>query len=211
MLWDRALFQWINGLSGKVPFIDNLFSGLADDYFMVISMCLVLVAMWFGTREPEQRVRNQISVLAAMSSLGIASGLVSLCNYLFVWQDLWSNTWIHELFNRPRPFDPSTGLIVNLLFYRPSDPSFPSNLAAVVFGIATAVWVHNRTAGYWLLGMALLACFARVLVGIHYPTDILGGFFFGVIGTLIAYGLFKLLSPLLRLLLAILKGLFLAG
>lgn len=211
MAWDRALFEWINGLAGRAPFIDTLFAGLADDYFIVISMCLVLVGMWFGTRGPEKRARNQVSVLAAMSSLGIASGLVSLCNYLFVRQNLWADTWIHELFNRPRPFDVSTGLAVNLLFYRPTDPSFPSNLAAVVFGIATAVWVHNRTAGYWLLGMAFLACFARVFVGIHYPTDILGGIFFCILGTLTAYGLFKLLSPLLRLLLAILKGMFLAG
>ena len=208
---DIALFKWINGLVYHVPFMDRLFAGLADDYFMVISMCLFLVAMWFGTREPDNRLKNQVSVLAAMASLGIASGLVSWANYAFVRTDLWSGSWIHALFNRARPFDPSTGIDVNLLFYRPTDPSFPSNLAAVVFGLAFAVWVQNRTAGTWLIILATLACFARVYVGIHYPGDVVGGMLFGVLGTAITYGLFRLLSPVLRLLMNILKAFHLAG
>jgi undecaprenyl-diphosphatase len=170
-----------------------------------------MVAMWFGTREVQHRAENQLAVLAALASLGIASGLVSLCNLLFVRNDLWAGLPIHDLFNRPRPFDPSSGLVVNLLFYRPSDPSFPSNLAAVLFGLALGIWVKNKKVGTWLLAMALLASFARIYVGVHYPTDILGGFLFGVAGTLLAYGFFKLLAPLLRLLLRVLKMLYLAG
>jgi len=209
--WDKALFQWINGLAGHVPFIDRLFTGLADDYFVIVAMCLVLVGMWFGTRKTEERPRNQLAVLMAMASLGIASGLVAWCNLLFVQNDILPATPLHEIFTRPRPFDPSSGLAVNLLFYRPSDPSFPSNLAAVVFGLALAVWVVNRRMGTWLLLMAFVACFARVYVGIHYPSDILGGAAFGVLGVALTWLFFWLLRPLVRLIMWILKALYLAG
>jgi undecaprenyl-diphosphatase len=211
MSFDERLFTWINGLAGHVPFIDRLFSGLADDYFMVVAMCLVLVGIWFGTRNSDERERNQLAVLKAMASLGIASGFVAWANAIFVGAEKFPGTLIHEIFNRPRPFDPSTGLHVNLLFYQPHDPSFPSNLAAVVFGLALAVWLMNRKTGTWLLVMALVACFALVYVGIHYPSDILGGAAFGVVGVAVAYFLFWALSPLVRLLRWILKALFLAG
>jgi undecaprenyl-diphosphatase len=208
--FDQRLFTWINGLSGHVPFIDRLFMGLADDYFMIIAMCLVLVGMWFGTRRPEERKRNQIAVLKAMASLGIASGFVSWANLVFVVENKFPGTLIHEIFNRPRPFN-SSGLTVHLLFYKPTDPSFPSNLAAVVFGLALAVWLMNKRTGTWLLIMALVACFARVYVGIHYPSDILGGFAFAVIGVALTYFLFWALSPLVRLIKWILNSLYLAG
>lgn len=209
MAWDRALFLWLNGLAGHVAPIDRLFSGLADDYFMVISMCLVLVAMWFGTRDPLKRAVNQVAVLLAMASMGIATGLVSLCNVLFVRQQLMAGSWLNALFNRPRPF--AAGLPVHLLFYQPTDPSFPSNLAAVVFGLALGVWLMNKRAGSWLFLMAIAACFARVYVGIHYPFDIVGGFLLAVIGTGLAYFFFWLLSPFKRLLFSLLKALYLAG
>jgi undecaprenyl-diphosphatase len=167
MSFDEQLFTWINGLAGHVPFIDRIFSGLADDYFMVVAMCLVLVWMWFGTRNSDERECNQIAVLKAMASLGIASGFVAWANAIFVGAEKFPGTLIHEIFNRPRPFDPSTGLNVNLLFYMPHDPSFPSNLAAVVFGLSLAVWLMNKKMGTWLLVMAFVACFARVYVGIH--------------------------------------------
>jgi undecaprenyl-diphosphatase len=209
--FDQTLFHWINGLGGHVVVIDRLFTGLADDYFLIIAMCLVLVGMWFGTRKPEERQRNQIAVLKAMASLGMASGFVALVNNIFVGDNKYPGTLLHEIFNRPRPFDPSSGLSVHLLFYKPTDPSFPSNLAAVVFGLAIAVWLMNKRWGTWLLVMAFVACFARVYVGIHYPSDILGGFVFAVAGVAVTYFLFWALSPLVKLINWILKALYLAG
>ncbi len=210
MSLDLRLFSWINGLGGHVPALDRLVSGLADDYFMIIAMCLVLVGMWFGTREAAERARNQMAVLKAMASLGIASGFVAWANVIFVGDNKFPGTSLHEIFNRSRPFVQLGPTVVHG-FYQPTDPSFPSNLAAVVFGLALAIWLMNKRWGTWLLGMAFVACFARVYVGIHYPSDILGGFAFAVAGVAAAYFLFWALSPLVKLLKWILKALYLAG
>ncbi len=210
MSFDLRLFNWINGLGGHVPALDRLVSGMADDYFMIIAMCLVLVGLWFGTREATERDRSQTAVLKAMASLGLASGFVAWGNAIFVVDNKFPGTFIHEIFNRARPFV-QLGPSVIHGFYQPTDPSFPSNLAAVVFGLALAIWLMNKRWGTLLLGMAFVACFARVYVGIHYPSDILGGFAFGVAGVVVAYFLFWALSPVVKLIKGILKVLYLAG
>ncbi len=209
MGWDRALFRWINGLAGHFPLLDRIVIGIASDYFIIVVMCLVLVVMWFGTRDQERRRDNQLAVIAAMSSLGLAAAMVALINLFFVNNNVLAGTALANLFNRQRPFEVEPG--ATLLFYRPTDPSFPSNMAAVVFGLAIAVWLKNRKAGSVLLGMACLAGFARVYVGIHYPGDILGGAFIGLMGAALAFALIKLLWPVKRLLFWVLERLYLAG
>lgn len=210
MSFDLRLFNWINGLGGHVLALDRLVSGLADDYFMIVAMCLVLVGLWFGTRDAAERERSQTAVLKAMASLAIASGLVAWANVIFVVDNKSPGTFIHEMFNRARPFVEFGPSVIHG-FYQPTDPSFPSNLAAVVFGLALAIWLMNKRWGTWLLGMAFVACFARVYVGIHYPSDILGGFAFAVAGVAVAYFLFWVLSPIVKLIKWMLKALYLAG
>ncbi len=209
MGWDKALFNLINGLAGHWRILDRLMAGIADDYFMIITMCLVLVVMWFGTRDQHLRRDNQLAVVAAMASLGLATAFVALANLVFVINNGLDGTALHALFNRPRPFDAELGTY--LLFYRPNDPTFPSNMAAVVFGLAIAVWLKNRRVGFWLMGMATLAGFARVFVGIHYPGDILGGALFGLLGVGMAFLLLKILWPVKRFIFWALEKLYLGG
>ena len=160
---DRAVFEFLNGLGGHVPVIDNMFSGLANDYFLIISLCLVLVALWFGTRDAVQRKINQMAVISAAISLGISQAIVDILNVFFY---------------RPRPF---TLLPTHLLFYAPHDSSFPSNAATIAFAAAFGVFFVSRKAGYFALALASVLAFSRVYVGIHYPSDVLGGAAIGAI------------------------------
>jgi len=205
--FDERLFTWINNLGGHVGWVDRIVSGLANDYFMLVAMCLVLVGMWFGARNSEDRSRNQLTVLKAMASLGSASGLASLPIITIVGNEKYAGTLIYSIFNRPRPFEAFGPSVVHN-FYLPHDPSFPSNMAAVVFGLAFAVWLMNRKVGTWLLVMASLVCLSRVYVGIHYPSDILGGIAFALVAVGVIYLLFWVFKPLLRFLQRIMKGLY---
>ena len=79
---------------------------------------------------------------------------------------------LNMFYFRPRPF---VELDVNLLFYQPTDSSFPANSAAAAFGIAFGIWGVNRRLGWFAIAVAGLYGLARVYVGVHYPLDILAG------------------------------------
>ena len=189
---DETLFLWINGLAGNVAFVDEFFKGIANDYFFIISACLIMLALWFGTREAGRRERNQRGVIVASAGLGITQGLV---------------TMINSVLTRPRPF---AELPTNLLFYQPTDSSFPANSTAIIFAIAVAIFLVNRRAGAVLFGLALLHSFSRIYVGIHYPLDIMGGVALGTLVALLVFGLLKLLGPWPGRLLKLLRSFYLA-
>ena len=88
-------------------------------------------------------------------------------------------------------------MAVNLLFYQPTDSSFPSNSAAAAFAIAAAVWCVNRRIGTVLFIAAAIYGFSRVYVGVHYPADILGGAAIALIVTALTLRLRDLMMPVL--------------
>ncbi|KKU77552.1 MAG: PAP2 superfamily protein [Parcubacteria group bacterium GW2011_GWA2_47_64] len=84
--------------------------------------------------------------------------------------------------HRPRPFvaDPSIVPLISETSF-----SFPSGHAAFFFALATTVYLRDKRLGVWFFLAALLIGIARVLAGVHYVTDILGGAALGVVA---AYG-----------------------
>lgn len=59
--------------------------------------------------------------------------------------------------------------------------SFPSGHATFMFGLAFAMHSFDKHAGKILFVLALITGIARVLAGVHYWYDIVGGFFVGAI------------------------------
>ncbi len=192
---DKALFLFINGLAGKVPIIDGLFRGLSNDYFAVIICCLILIWLWFGPRDAARRQTNQKAVLTTAISIGLANLLVLISN---------------QFYFRDRPFAGLPPDSVRLLFYKPTDSSFPSNLAAVLFAIAIPIFIKNKVYGSVLLAIAVLSSFGRIFIGIHYPLDVLGGAAIGTLGAGLAFGAIWLISPLVNFLMNLLRKLNLA-
>jgi undecaprenyl-diphosphatase len=65
-----------------------------------------------------------------------------------------------------------------------SDFSFPSGHATFFMALAFSIFYFHKKAGYFFIACALVIGVARIMAGVHYPVDILGGF---VLGALIAY------------------------
>lgn len=189
---DENIFLWINGLAGHFAPLDWLMKGIANDYFVHVSSCLVLLALWCWGSGVHQRHKNQKAVICASISLGIAQGFVSICNTLCF---------------RERPFDV---LPTNLLFYQPTDSSFPSNSVAVIFAAAFAIFLANRKAGSFLLLLAGLHALSRVYVGIHYPFDILAGAAGGVLIAFLVTIAVKALEKWINLVMQLARKLYLA-
>ena len=63
--------------------------------------------------------------------------------------------------------------------------SFPSNHAGNTFAAATLISLCFRNTTLLAFACALLVCYSRVYLKVHYPTDVLAGALFGgVMGTL---------------------------
>ncbi len=84
--------------------------------------------------------------------------------------------------------------------YRKTDPhSFPSGHAARAFMIAvlaTALGPGWLSIGLWI--WAPLVALARVAMGVHYVSDIVGGFVLGILSGLLILQLLPLVLPLLN-------------
>lgn len=189
---DENLFLWINGLAGHLPPLDWFLKGIANDYFMLVSLCLFLLFLWFGARNNKKREHNQRAVICASASLGITAGAMALINM--------------ALF-RPRPFDE---LPTNLIFPATTDSSFPSNSVSVIFAVAAAIFIYDRKMGTYLLSLTALHAFSRVYVGIHYPSDVLAGAALGAIIALIMYRFIRLIEPLPSFILKLLRKIYIA-
>lgn len=78
------------------------------------------------------------------------------------------------ILGRVRPFHASSeiALWINppLTFY-----SFPSGHASVSFAVAFAILYGNVSLGLVTLTMAACISLGRVVTGVHYPTDVVGG------------------------------------
>ncbi|MBR6325916.1 MAG: phosphatase PAP2 family protein [Lachnospiraceae bacterium] len=118
---------------------------------------------------------------------------VGLCCFLALLIMLIVNNYVIKiLVDRTRPYEVVEGLtaIVPL----PGDASFPSGHTAA--GIAAAVVLIGETkARYWIpaLLLALLVAFSRMYVGVHYPTDVLGGAILGILYGLAGLALGRML------------------
>jgi len=149
-----------------------------------------MLALWFAGRDLVERQRYQRAVMIGAAGIGLANLVVDIINA----------SW-----DRPRPFE-DLGDSMQLIFYRATDPSFPANPMAVVFAIATALWLGNQRVGTTLLASAMLYSVARVYVGTFYPTVVLGGAAIGIAATLLAWLLFELIKPVPEMILRVLRG-----
>ncbi|MFG2723168.1 phosphatase PAP2 family protein [Streptomyces sp. NPDC048416] len=177
---DVGLLYDINGLAKDAPsWLDHVMA-FVGEYGILLGLVLVVLWCWWSVRRAEDRQSAVVSV-AGIVWAPLAASIAVLVNIP-----------IRDFVHRPRPFLDHKGL--DVLVAGKTDFSFVSDHATLAMAIGAGLFVANRKFGLIALGLALLEGFCRVYMGVHYPTDVVGGFALGTAVTL-------LLAPLAQLLL----------
>lgn len=173
MSFDLKLFYFFNNFAGKAQVFDWLTVFLASylQYFLVLSFLVLLYFSIYSRRE-----KFYIFWITTTSIVVARLGITEIIRFFY---------------HRPRPF---LVLQVNKLlssgwFYSDTEWSFPSGHSAFFFAMATAIYCYNKKWGIGFFIAAILMNASRIIVGVHYPSDIFGG---AVIGTVVGYLLFRL-------------------
>jgi undecaprenyl-diphosphatase len=100
---------------------------------------------------------------------------------------------IKKSFERARPF--KTLKAIRVLEPEPTSKSFPSWHAynVVSQGLLIAYLLNSIFITIIIIIISLLIAFSRIQLGVHYPSDVIIGYFIGIIGFLLSIGI---LSPL---------------
>ena len=131
------------------------------------AMLVVVLMISYGHRRASWR---RAAVAAGLSAgLALAVGKV-----------------ISTLVDRARPFvaHPSS---VHLFARHAADAGFPSDHATASFAIVVSILLRKRAWGTVVLVAAIVLCIGRVAIGVHYPSDVLGGAILGSLAALLLW------------------------
>jgi undecaprenyl-diphosphatase len=148
-----------HGLNGFLAHHDGVedplkaYVGAAEVVFV-----LLLAAMFLFAGGLRRHVARRASV-AAVASTGVALAIGQV---------------ISRLVDRPRPFVSHPGA-VHMFSAHAADSGFPSDHATASFAIAVALLLRDRRWGSITLALAAVLAVGRVALGVHYPSDVLGG------------------------------------
>ncbi len=163
--------QWLNALLHKSVLFDQLIYIFAQ-YMLFIALGVFLLAFM-----PYSKVQI----------LQVTKGLIL---GVFIWL-------VSQVFNAvtavERPFV-ALGDTINPLFIHGLNDSFPSGHSVIIFTLAFYIYSINRYIGLTLILFAILSGMARVIAGVHWPTDILGSAILAYIGVVLYkyfYGKFR--------------------
>ncbi len=96
-------------------------------------------------------------------------------------------------FNLPRPFQvPSLGIAARGEL--PTNPGFPSGHTTNAFTVATVMWSRYAAWRIPFIVLAISTGVSMIILGLHFPSDVLGGVFLGIFCGTFVLSLAKLRS-----------------
>ncbi|HEY4503046.1 MAG TPA: phosphatase PAP2 family protein [Candidatus Paceibacterota bacterium] len=168
---NEAIFYFFYNFSHQSELLDRLFVFFADTFpYIVIFLAFVFLLKHHDVLKSENPFKAFL--VKWKEILG-----VFICSI-----SAWILARMLKIFiNTDRPFTVFSNvqeLLVDNSF------SFPSGHATFFGALAVLIFFHHKKTGLIFMFFALLISAARIMAGVHFPIDILGGF---ALGALIAY------------------------
>lgn len=169
-----SVFHFFNGFLGVSMALDILILFFAQYAVFVVGLVVILSLLRDHRLDSGARFRrNAARILLTMGTIVVVTEV------------------IRSLYHHPRP---TIILDIPHLFLVNSF-SFPSGHTIFMLGLATAVYYYDRRLSLLLAFTGFLVGVARIAAGVHYPFDILGGIFFGILSGIFVEYLLRLLAP----------------
>ena len=152
---NTTVFYFFYSLAHRSAFFDNiiLFFAVYFPYIVILLAGIFLIFYWKSWRE--------------FFVVFISSGLAVLLA-----------TILKILIHTGRPFIVLQN--VQALFFE-NTFAFPSGHVAFFSALGFSIFFISKKIGYWFTLFALLIGLARIIAGVHFPVDILGGFILGLV------------------------------
>jgi undecaprenyl-diphosphatase len=187
--WDNPdvdLLYDVNGLAERAPTWADHTMEYVGEYGTVFAVMLLGLWSWWTVRRRSPDRATAIGATAGLIWAPLAAVVALIVNIP-----------IRHLVQRPRPFLDHKGLEV--LVRGKSDYSFVSDHATLTMAVAVGIFMVSRRYGLISIAVAVFAAFSRVYMGVHYPTDVIGGLALGTaVALLLAPLALWLLTPLVR-------------
>ncbi len=155
---DYQIFFWLNHFAGQSLVLDWLIVFFGHYFPYLVGAGLVVT--WFILKKEGSGRKALVSAF-----LALVLGRVILVEL------------VRLVLPRDRPF---LSFDVIQLIVKDTEKSFPSGHATALFAIAFAIYFYNKKYGLFFVGLAILVSIARVMAGVHYPSDILAGALLGL-------------------------------
>lgn len=171
---DTSLFLTVNGVHGEY-FDQFMYAYSGKLVWIPMYACIFYLMILNFTRR---------QLLFAAIGVGLVILFADqMCSHLIrPWVERW----------RPgNPNSPICDLVHIVNGYRGGRYGFPSCHAANTFALATYVMLlfRHRWLTCFLMGWAIVTCYSRVYLGVHYPGDLLVGGLVGALGAVLVYWL----------------------
>lgn len=144
-----------------------------------------VISMWRGlTHLGDPAVRTGVAIIAFAVIIGRRTTAYGAMYLLVVLAGMLGYTGMKHAYARSRPH------VTNWLT-SPTDPSYPSGHAggAMLVLLLTAMLLGGRGYVGAAVLLAMLIGLSRIAMGVHWPSDVLGGWLFGGGASMVGYGI----------------------